>query len=124
MTRLGNLLHFGQLFKAFGNNNFAQIATFLGKLLKVSKSYIFLVKSVFGNFIDIWQPFTGHTEQHTLFKIVDIEGVNFQDWASVIIKIKRGASKTFPLDRFLTWTAKSYVQLTKKEAVTEWRVPI
>ena len=26
VTRLGNLLDFGQLFKAFGNNQFAQIS--------------------------------------------------------------------------------------------------
>ena len=26
VTKLGDLLHFGQLFKAFGNNYFAQIA--------------------------------------------------------------------------------------------------
>ena len=26
VTRLGDLLHFGQLFKAYGNNYFAQIA--------------------------------------------------------------------------------------------------
>ena len=30
VTRLGDLLHFGQLFKASGNNYFAQIAHILG----------------------------------------------------------------------------------------------
>ena len=30
VTRLGDLLDFGQLFKAFGNNQFAQISHFLG----------------------------------------------------------------------------------------------
>ena len=45
VTRLGDLLHFGQLFKAGGNNYFAQIAnTFLAIFVNVSKSFIFLVK--------------------------------------------------------------------------------
>ena len=51
VTRLGELLHFGQLFKASGNNYFAQFAYILGNfLVKVSKSLIFLVKSFLGNF--------------------------------------------------------------------------
>ena len=47
VTRLGDLLDFGQLFKVFGNNWFAQIYHIL---VKVSKSFIFLVKSFLGNF--------------------------------------------------------------------------
>ena len=42
VTRFGDLLDFGQLFKAFGNNTFAQITYILSQfLVKVSKS-IFL----------------------------------------------------------------------------------
>ena len=33
VTRLGDLLHFGQLFKAFGNNKFAKIAYVFSKFL-------------------------------------------------------------------------------------------
>ena len=33
VTRLGDLLHFGQLFKAFGNNEFAQISHILKQFL-------------------------------------------------------------------------------------------
>ena len=50
VTWLGDLLHLGQLFKACGNNYFAQIADILRQLLNVSKSFIFVVKSFLGNF--------------------------------------------------------------------------
>ena len=33
VTRLGDLLDFGELFKAFGNNEFAQISHILGQFL-------------------------------------------------------------------------------------------
>ena len=33
VTRLGDLLHFGQLLKAFGNNYFAQISHILRQIL-------------------------------------------------------------------------------------------
>ena len=49
VTRLGDLSHFGQLFKSCGNNYFAQIAHILGNLLMVSKYFIFVVKSFLGN---------------------------------------------------------------------------
>ena len=45
-----DLLHFGQRFKASGNNHFAQIAPILGNFVKVSKSFIFLVESFLGIF--------------------------------------------------------------------------
>ena len=45
VTRLGDLLYFGQLFKAIGNNYFAQIAHIIRRFfVRVSKSFIFLVK--------------------------------------------------------------------------------
>ena len=45
VTRLGNLLDFGQLFKACGDNYFAKIAHIFRQFLG-----IFLVKSFLGNF--------------------------------------------------------------------------
>ena len=41
VTRLGDLLDFGQLFKTFGNNYFAKISHILGKGVKI---FNFLVK--------------------------------------------------------------------------------
>ena len=63
MTRLGDLMHFGQLFKACGNNYFFQIAfIIIKKIVKAAKSLIFQVKSfLWATFIDIWRLFTGHT---------------------------------------------------------------
>ena len=55
VTRLGDLIPFGQLFKACGNNYFVQIAHILGNFCKGVKYCIFLVKSFLGNFYrDIW----------------------------------------------------------------------
>ena len=56
-----DLLHFGQLFKACGKNYFAQNTYIFGCFCKDSKSFILLMKSFLGNFIDIWRLFTGHT---------------------------------------------------------------
>ena len=64
MTRLCNLLDFGQLFKAFGNNIFAQISPhYKAIFVKVSKSIIFLVKSFLGNFYRHLAIFSGHTDE-------------------------------------------------------------
>ena len=41
VTRFGDLLHFGQPFKACGNNYFSQIAHISGNFVQVSKSFIF-----------------------------------------------------------------------------------
>ena len=54
VTRLGNLLAFGNLFCP---NLLHSQAIFV----KVSKSLIYLVKSFWATFIDIWHLFTGHT---------------------------------------------------------------
>ena len=59
VTRLGDFLHFEQIFQAFGNNKFAQISQIF---VKVSKSIIFLVKSFWATFPDIWRFLSGHTE--------------------------------------------------------------
>ena len=50
VTRLGNLLQFGQHFKACGNNYFAQIAHNLDYFCKGFKDFHFLVKSFLGIF--------------------------------------------------------------------------
>ena len=56
--QIGRFLHFGQLFKACGNNYIAQIFDILRQ---VSKSFIFLLDLFLGNFIDIWGLFTSHS---------------------------------------------------------------
>ena len=50
VTRLGDFLHFVQLFKAFGTINLLKSFTFFGNFCKVVKIFHFLVKSVLGNF--------------------------------------------------------------------------
>ena len=52
VTRLGDLLNFGQIFKAFGNNYFSQIAHILGKFCKVvSKIFHFSSEILFGQLL-------------------------------------------------------------------------
>ena len=48
VTRLGYLLHFGQLFEARGNNYFAQIAHFLSNFCKGVKIFHFSSETIFG----------------------------------------------------------------------------
>ena len=68
VTRLVDVLEFGQVFKAFGNNYFAQISHILREFfVNESKSIIFLVKSFLGNFFDIWRFFSGHTAFYLIF---------------------------------------------------------
>ena len=56
VTRLNNLLHFGLLFRACGNNYFAQIAHIFGEFfVKMSKSFIFYLYHFWATFIDIWR---------------------------------------------------------------------
>ena len=66
MTILGDLLHFGQLFQARGNNYFAQIAHILGNFIKGVKIFNFIVKSVLGNFYRYLATFSGHAARETL----------------------------------------------------------
>ena len=54
VTRLGNLLQFGQLFKACGNNYFAQIAHIL---VKVSKIFHFYSEIFFGQLFETFVNF-------------------------------------------------------------------
>ena len=51
VTRLGNLLHFGQLFKAYGNNYFAQIAHILGNFCEVVEIFHFSSEIIFGQLL-------------------------------------------------------------------------
>ena len=51
MTRLGDLLHFGQLFKASGSNYFAQIAHVLGNVCKAESIIFGQLLKTFGDFL-------------------------------------------------------------------------
>jgi len=51
VTRLGDFLHFGQLFKAFGNNYLAQSFTFLGNFCKGVKIYHFSSEIIFSQLL-------------------------------------------------------------------------
>ena len=58
MTRLGDLLDFGQVLKLLATINLPNSLTFLGKFVKVSKSIIFSSEIIFaGTFTDIWRFF-------------------------------------------------------------------
>ena len=59
VTRLGDFLHFGHLFKYCGNNYFAQIAHILGNSCKGVKIFHFLVESYLGNFFRHLATFYG-----------------------------------------------------------------
>ena len=72
VTRLGDLLHFGQLFKDCGNNYFAKSSTFQVIFVQLSKYFIFLVKSFLDNFFRHLAIFSGHTVQEMSFKISDV----------------------------------------------------
>ena len=62
VTILSDLLHFGQLFEACGNNYFAQIAHIVRHFLKWCPNLSFFWwNHIWATFIDIWQLFTGHT---------------------------------------------------------------
>ena len=60
VTRLGDILDFGEVFKAFGNNYFAQISHILRHFVNVSKSVIFLILSFLGKFYRHLAIFSGH----------------------------------------------------------------
>ena len=51
VTRLGDLLDFGQFFKPFGNNQFAQISHILRQLLKGVKNFKFSSEIIFGQLL-------------------------------------------------------------------------
>ena len=51
VTRLGNILHFEQLFKVFGNNCFAQIVHISGNFCKVVKIFHLASEIIFGQLL-------------------------------------------------------------------------
>ena len=51
VTRLGDLLHFRQPFKASGNNYFTQYAHIVRQFFKVSKSFGFSSEIIFGQLL-------------------------------------------------------------------------
>ena len=56
--QIGQFLHFGQSFKVGGNNYFTQITHIVMRfIVKVLKSFIFLVESFLGNFFKHWAIF-------------------------------------------------------------------
>ena len=58
VTRLGNLLDFGQLFKPLGNNYFAQIFPIPRQFLyRCENLYFFQSNHFWATFIDIWRFF-------------------------------------------------------------------
>ena len=66
VTRLGDLLNFGQVFKAFGNNQFISISHIFRQFCKVVKIYHFWSEIILGNFyryltIFFWSHCTGGT---------------------------------------------------------------
>ena len=87
--QIGRYFALSASFKAFGNNEFAQFSCNIRQFLylKVSKSIIFLVKSLWATFIDIWRFFLV-----TLFLTQESENeviVNFQNSADINCKIMR-----------------------------------
>ena len=57
VTRLGDLLLFGQLFQAYGSNYFAQIAHILGKFCKGFKNFLFSSEIIFGPLLKTFGDF-------------------------------------------------------------------
>ena len=51
VTRLGNFLDFGQPFKAFGKNQFAQISHILKQLLYRCQNFNFSSEIIFGQLL-------------------------------------------------------------------------
>ena len=64
VTRLGNLMDFGQLFKAFGNNLFAKISHILRHFCKGVKIYHFSSEIIFGQLYLTFVDFSGHTAHY------------------------------------------------------------
>ena len=51
VTRLGDVLDFGQVFKAFGNNKFAQISHILRQFLERCQIFNFSTEIIFGQLL-------------------------------------------------------------------------
>ena len=61
VTRLGDFLEFGQLFKALATINLPKLPTFLGNFCKGVKIFNFSSGIIFGNFYGNLAIFSGHT---------------------------------------------------------------
>ena len=62
MTRLGDLLHFGQLLKPVAKIILPKWPSLLGNFCKCVKIFDFSSEIIFwATFIDFWRLFTGHT---------------------------------------------------------------
>ena len=65
VTRLGDLLDFGQVLKPLTTINLPKSPTLLCNFLKVAKIFNFYSTIIFWQlFIDIWRFFSGHTERN------------------------------------------------------------
>ena len=92
VTRLGDLLDFGELFKAFGNNLFCpNLPHSWAIFVKVSKSFIFLVKSFLGNFYRhlatfYWSHWVWGTKKNNFEPLTILQiGRGWFGWSSVVV---------------------------------------
>ena len=102
MTRLGDLMHFGQIFKPCGNHYFAQIAYIFIQFCKGFKNIHFSSEIIFGNF---------YTHLSTFYC--------WSHWQQNEVKMKLAAKSVFPgmaSTSFLRATMKfDYGQIKKKK---------
>ena len=62
VTRVSDLLHFGQLFKVYGNNYFAQIAHIFRAIFWRGQNLLFFLWNyTWETFIGTWRFFSGHS---------------------------------------------------------------
>ena len=77
VTRLCNLLDFGQFFESLCQQLICpNLQHSQAIFVKVLKSIIFLLKLIWATFIDIWRLFTGHTvsELPIYVHVIDFDG--------------------------------------------------
>ena len=104
LTILGDFLHFGQLYKSSGMNYLFQNAHIY---VKVSKSFIFLVKSYLATFIDIWWFFSGYTAQGPMrpLNVMPLHGEGKQLWGGT--NVHNWLNTSFAPS---IWLAKAYLR--------------
>ena len=116
VTRLGDLLNFGQLFKACGNNYFAKIATFLSNFWKGVNIFHFSSEII------LRQLFTGHTGG----ELCDVEWRNYYSRLDVISHFSSVTCFQFLNDFiFVTETVRKWQRVCKREwaqRVYEWEM--
>ena len=76
VTRLGNLLDFGQLLNPLATINSPKSATFLGKFCKGVKIYHFSSEIILGNFYRHLAIFSGHI-------VGDLSELLVEEWAKL-----------------------------------------